>query len=136
MSTLVNEEKQVKEIVMFRDFLIVDVMISKYISDCTCGGVSSKYDSLYLCRDYVTLEQVKAYCKEHNEDVSRFVKVDLEHKKYTHGYISVKSINYKETSNGGYYCAGGNYIYTCDSRYKEIVGCSYPVAIHDRREHY
>ena len=33
-----------------------------------------------------------------------------------------------------WYMAGGNFLYTSDSRYKEITGISYPVSIHDRYE--
>ena len=30
--------------------------------------------------------------------------------------------------------AGGTFIYSCDSRYREAVGHSYPVSLHDRHE--
>lgn len=29
--------------------------------------------------------------------------------------------------------AGGNFVYTCDSRYREQI-CSYPISVHDRFE--
>lgn len=33
-----------------------------------------------------------------------------------------------------WYMMGGNFLYTSDSRFKEITGISYPIAIHDRYE--
>lgn len=33
-----------------------------------------------------------------------------------------------------WYMAGGNILYTSDSRFKQITGISYPIAIHDRYE--
>ena len=33
-----------------------------------------------------------------------------------------------------WHMAGGNFVYSCDSRYREVTGIHYPISVHDRVE--
>lgn len=89
--------------------------------DCTNGGISSRRKELYILsenggpfepsdvRECVTIEHRQVMDKE---------------------YVNAKPVYHKKR----WYMAGGNFLYTGDSRYKEITGISYPVSIHDRYE--
>lgn len=122
---------------MFVDFLPCSVYKNAEIGDCTNNGASSRWNSLYLCKDYVTDEDVWEYCKEHNitDEVERFVCVE-NRVCFGNEYKSIKLVfeARQKVRNmlGG--MSGGNLLYTCDGRWKEITGCDYPLSIHDRYE--
>ena len=118
---------------IFKDFLPCEVYRWN-LGDCTNGGVSSKYHSLYLCKDNVTPEEVIEYCQEKGEDPERFVNTE---RRFLFGreYLNIKQVCHRVSNNrvlGG--MSGGNFLFTCDSRWKEITGCDYPLSIHDRYE--
>lgn len=121
---------------MFKDFLPCHVYKDS-LGDCTNGGVSAKFDSLYLCRDYVTEEDVLEYCKANNclDEVERFVKCETRSlfggTRIYKDIVLVYEGNRKDTLGG---MSGGNLLYTCDARWEEITGCPYPLSIHDRYE--
>lgn len=115
---------------MYKDFMAGEVFKSTYIGDCTNGGASSKYSQLYVVAEHVTITDVIEYCSEHNEDINRFFKVDYDFYN-SHNYIRIQPI----TKGNKWYVMGGNFIHSCDSRFKKFVcDCSYPVPIHDRCE--
>ena len=121
---------------MFVDFLPCDVFRSAdRIGDCTNGGTSSRHKELYLCKDYVTPEDVREYCDAENCDVEKFVKTET---RFVCGGV-YKDIVLVDDSRqreqhmlGG--MSGGNLLYSCDGRWSEITGCEYPLSIHDRYE--
>lgn len=118
---------------MFSDFLPCNVY-KWNLGDCTNGGVSGKYPELYLCKDNVTAEEVLEYCQEKGEDPERFVNTE---RRTICGkeYLNIKQVCHRVSNGrvlGG--MSGGNFLYTCDSRWKEITGCDYPLSIHDRYE--
>lgn len=125
------KRKAVKMISMFEDFLPCNVY--KNGTDCTNGGISSRTDTLYLCRDYVTPTAVKEYCEANNEDIEKFVITET---RFICGreYKNIKLVcedNHRHEVGG---MSGGNMLYTCDARWEKITGCPYPLSIHDRYE--
>ena len=117
----------------FVDFISCNVY-KWNLGDCTNGGISGRYNDLYLCRDYVTPEDVIEYCKEKGEDPERFVITERRHL-FGKEYLNIRQVCHRTVNNrvlGG--MSGGNFLYSCDSRWKEITGCDYPLSIHDRYE--
>lgn len=100
--------------------LPVDVYKSGY-GDCTNHGISSSADRLYLLAK-------GGYPFEPN-DIRECV-IPEPREVMGKQYLNAKPIYH----TGRWYMAGGNFIYTSDSRYKDITGLSYPIAIHDRYE--
>lgn len=122
------------------DFIGCDVFRSADRNcDCTNGGVSSRYTELFLCRDYVTEEDVLEYCKANNclDEVERFVKTETRSlfggtRIYKDIVLVFEGRQKIRGMLGG--MSGGNLLYSCDSRWEEITGCPYPLSIHDRYE--
>jgi hypothetical protein len=92
-----------------------EVYASKSIGDCTNGGISSKYNTLTLVGDGVpeifeeTEDRPAIFLRQHMGD-----------------YIAVPKTE-KWTM------MGGNFLYSCDSRFRQLVSGS-PIRIHDRIE--
>lgn len=91
------------------------------LGDCTNGGISSEARELYL----LGCETSPFY----PTDLRQCVMIEGRDVMGEH-YVSAKPIVHRKR----WYMAGGNFLYTSDSRYKEITGISYPVSIHDRYE--
>ena len=90
------------------------------LGDCTNGGISGKFDSLYLICDGGWLEV---------EDTDpRLIKlVVTEYWGVEHVHVEpVNDPNKKEIS----YMSGGNFVYSSDSRFP----FDYPLSVHDRSE--
>lgn len=86
--------------------------------DCTNGGISSTRDMLYILDKETHIFEPS--------DLRECVTVEQS---------STLSIRAKPIfCPGRWYMAGGNFLYTSDSRFREVTGCSYPVPIHDRYE--
>lgn len=115
----------------FHDFIQGYVYREADGSDCTNGGVSSKYRRLYVVAEHVTLQDVQELCKENNYyTVDQFLKLDYDFLG-SNGYCRLEPIN----KGGKWNMFGGNYLISSDSRFKEYVGyCKYPVPILDRFE--
>ncbi|KST62238.1 DUF3560 domain-containing protein [Mastigocoleus testarum] len=95
------------------------IRVSVYRSgaeDCTNGGVSSKYEELLIIG-----EGIDPVCEE--TDPEKVVEL-----KNRLGHYFVKPITIEKHS-----MMGGNFVYCCDSRFREI--CGYPIPIHDRVEY-
>lgn len=116
------------------DYIVGYVYKDTKLGDCTNGGASSKYDTLYVVAEHVTLEDVEKFCNDRPAySIDQFFKLDYEF------YNNPRYDNYcrLEPINKGdkWYMFGGNYLCSCDSRFKEFVGgCKYPVPILDRCE--
>lgn len=91
------------------------------LGDCTNGGISSEARELYI----LGCETSPFY----PTDLRQCVTIEGSDVMGEH-YVSVKPVVHRKR----WYMAGGNFLYTSDSRYKEITGISYPVSIHDRYE--
>ena len=124
---------------MFVDFLPCDVFrnADRSFGDCTNNGVSARFTELYLCKDYVTEDDVIEYCEAKNclSEVERFVKTETRiicGKEYKNIKLVFEGRQKIRGLLGG--MAGGNILYTSDSRWEKITGCSYPLTIHDRYE--
>lgn len=110
----------------YQDYLTVHVLRST-LGDCTNGGVSNRSDSFDLFASHLSYAQVADYCIEKSIDVNKVLKlVYREHLNYLHAEPII--------DRNKRYMAGGNFIYTSDSRFKELTNVRYPVSIHDRTE--
>lgn len=120
---------------IFVDFLPCYVYRDASIGDCTNGGTSSRHSRLYLCKDYVTPEDVREYCEAKNCETELFVKTETRFicgREYKNIILVDDSEQKKQHMLGG--MSGGNLLYSCDSRWGKITGCDYPLSIHDRYE--
>lgn len=89
--------------------------------DCTNGGISSTRRQLYiLAADKGPFEP---------EDIRECVYIEFREVS-GEKYVNAKPAYFRRR----WYMAGGNFLYTCDSRYHEITGLRYPISIHDRYE--
>ena len=88
--------------------------------DCTNGGISSGRNSLIVICDNGPTEA---------SDIRDCVYIDKQGIGRNE-YIKAKPLYCPDR----WYMAGGNFLYTSDSRFREITGISYPVSIHDRYE--
>lgn len=91
------------------------------LGDCTNDGISSYQRELYV------LAAQKGPFEP--EDIRQCVYIE---RREIMGkeYIDCKPAYCRKR----WYMMGGNFLYTSDSRFKEITGISYPIAIHDRYE--
>ena len=91
------------------------------LGDCTNDGISSCQRELYV------LATQKGPFEP--EDIRQCVYIE---RREVMGkeYIDCKPAYCRKR----WYMMGGNFLYTSDSRFKEITGISYPIAIHDRYE--
>lgn len=91
------------------------------LGDCTNDGISSYQRELYV------LAAQKGPFEP--EDIRQCVYIE---RREVMGkeYIDCKPAYCRKR----WYMMGGNFLYTSDSRFKEITGISYPIAIHDRYE--
>lgn len=89
--------------------------------DCTNGGISSGRNKLCVLSEHGgSLEP---------EDIRECVSLEFR-KLWGETYVNAKPIYFPKR----WYMSGGNFLFTSDSRFKEIAGISYPVSIHDRCE--
>ena len=114
----------------FKDFMTGNVLTYKDGRDCSNNGISSRSSILCVVRENVTLEEIKEFCSKNDfYEVEMFFKVDSKFFN-SHGYVRLLPVNRR-----GGEMAGGNYLYSYDSRFRNFVcGCEYPVPIHDRVE--
>ena len=103
------------------------VDIYKYkADDSSNGGISSRYNEiLLLCDDGF----VKVDLDNPPENLCKVVKRNLWGEEHVHIEPVAKP---KEGYTG--YMYGGCVVDTCDSRFGEATGVSYPVHLHDRTE--
>lgn len=91
------------------------------LGDCTNGGISSTRNRLCILDNDV--------CVHEPEDIRECVYVD--DKFMEQGYTCVKPIYHKDK----WFMAGGNFLYTSDSRFRDVTGAMmHPISIHDRCE--
>lgn len=89
------------------------------LGDCTMNGVSSKARSLDLHA-------------EGNPDGAEDGLVVVTRMIAGREYVHAEPIRQPKGLVGP--MAGGNFVYTSDSRYSEVTGVQYPISVHDRFE--
>ncbi len=101
--------------------LPVEVFKSKALGDCTNNGISSRRNELYVMTgEYYPFEP---------KDIRECICIE-EEEIFGKRHVRAKPL-YKPRRS---YMMGGNFVYTSDSRFKDISGIQYPVPIHDRYE--
>lgn len=110
--------EKMKEMYNVQHGLMAEVLKSPF-DDCTNKGISSKTDTLYIAYDKAPLILT---------DIRDCVTVEKIQTRYGD---RVRCKPLYESNN--MYAFGGNFLYTSDSRFKEITGIEYPVPISDRR---
>lgn len=113
---------------MKANFISVSVF-SNPLGDCTLGGTTSNNRSLYLFRPYITDDQILYICEKEGIDKDKCLRVVRHSISYNYAEVV-----FKRQAKEGTYMAGGNFVYSCDSRYKDVSGISYPISVHDRFE--
>ncbi len=91
------------------------------LGDCTNGGISSTRRELYI------LSKEKGPFEP--KDIRDCVYIEWR-EVGGEEYINCRPAYFKKR----WYMAGGNFLYTSDSRFKEITKSKYPISIHDRYE--
>ncbi len=99
------------------------------LGDFTNNGVTSRQKDIYLFNGG-TSEEIQAYADDHVIDYEQCFKVEVlwegQKNEYHRAIPAFKQ--------GKIWMAGGNYAYSCDSRYSEVTGITYPISVHDRTE--
>lgn len=91
------------------------------LGDCTNGGISAERRELYI------LSATKGPFEP--EDIRQCVYIEWR-EVMGETYIDCKPAYCRKR----WYMAGGNFLYTSDSRFREITKSKYPISIHDRYE--
>lgn len=91
------------------------------LGDCTNGGISATRRELYI------LSATKGPFEP--QDIRECVYIEWR-EVMGEEYIDCKPAYFRKR----WYMAGGNFLYTSDSRFKEITKSKYPISIHDRYE--
>jgi hypothetical protein len=103
--------------------IFCDVLKPCHGTDCTANGITSRYTQVLLIGDGVP----QAFEARPDTPIVRLVRRDIGDRVYCH----VEPIEKPEGSWNGP-MAGGNFIYSCDSRFHAVS--HYPLSVHDRFE--
>jgi hypothetical protein len=113
------------------------VLVSKDIGDCTFNGVTSRYDSVVLIGEGVE-------GPFDGEGGTPVLKLCIEPFQYpdevkdtweTGVRVCARPVDPKTGEPfEGHFMMGGNFVYSCDSRWPEIGGRKAPIPVHDRSE--
>lgn len=114
---------------MARKGIHVHVLRSPGI-DCTCNGVTKRYERFLL----VGVGVPEHFEASEGEPVLMLIKRNIGgqylHAEPLDGLLARQAMGEKD---GKWYMAGGNFVYSHDSRYRQGV-CPYPISVHDRCE--
>jgi hypothetical protein len=107
--------------------LTVDVLRSAKYGDSTNSGVTSKHSS------FVVVDPAIAGIFEPTKDMPalKLVKRTFGQSQESQTYIHAEPLEPVPAGCVGY-MFGGNFIYSCDSRFREVN--QYPIPVHDRIE--
>lgn len=94
--------------------------------DCTNGGISSRYDCLILIGEGVDGPMTV----DLDDPVDNVVKLVKRRIFGNEEYLHVEPLDGCHAGGGKWYSAGGNFVYTSDSRFPSRQ----PLSVHDRRE--
>lgn len=105
--------------------LLVDVLRPAHGADCTNGGVTSRVTSAVL----VDAQRLPEIFDATERTPALVVMWD---KRYLGGYIYAVPADLV----GKRPMFGGNFVYTSDSRFRDVSGSGAPIPVHDRVESY
>ncbi len=111
----------------------ISVHVLRSEHDCTLNGVTSKESYFVL---FASKEHADAYFNQPADDRGGIPEDALYCvRRNICGQFDYVHAEPYAPGNVGWHCmAGGNYVTTCDSRYFEVTGVRYPIAVHDRFE--
>jgi len=98
------------------------VTVYRYTTDCTNGGITAKVDRIILVGEGIP----EVFEVKENAIYLKLVRRDLWGKEYLHA----EPVGQTKKDIGD--MAGGNFIYSSDSRFRKIN--AYPIPVHDRSE--
>ena len=101
---------------------VLTFVLKNSLGDCTNNGLTSKKDSLYLYSKIT--ESNREQLDELEEDVLILIERTL------FGKQSNYAVPYSIFKSGRQSMAGGNFVYTSDSRFPSAA----PISVHDRLE--
>lgn len=99
--------------------------------DCTNGGASSRFATLYVYSDFISEAAALLDIEQRGLDVAQCFRVrcvECGDNRFYH----VKPLD--PALSGKWTMMGGNFVYTCDGRWYEVTGHHYPLPVHDRVE--
>ncbi len=99
------------------------------LGDCTNNGVTSRQKDIYLFSGGTT-EEIQAYADDHHIAYELCFQIEVIRKGQSNEYRRAVPA----FTRGKWWMSGGNYAYSCDSRYREVTGIPYPISVHDRTE--
>ncbi len=104
-------------------FKVLPVNVFRWtLGDCTNGGISGKFDCLYLICD-------EGWFEVEDTDPKLIKIITKPHCGKEGTYSFVEPVNDSSKKECGY-MSGGNFVYSCDSRFP----FDYPLPVHDRSE--
>ena len=98
-------------------------------SDCTNRGVTSRYARVVLIGEGIP------ELTEPNPDMPALYLCSKPHVNHCGATVEGAPYFYAQPEPKGcstWYMMGGNFVYSCDSRFREI--CGYPIPVHDHTE--
>ena len=101
--------------------------------DCTLGGETSRFNDLYVFTARMSRNAALLLIAERGLDVAQCVQMENRH---PCGRDYFNAVPLSEGRRDKWHMMGGNFIYSCDSRFYEVTNCRYPVPVHDRIEAY
>ena len=110
-----------------------NVYAHSIFGDCSNGGISSKYSSVYLFAEECSEEEIRNTIKARKLDPERVMQVQ---RRYLSFGMCIEAVPFTRNPNkvysfGGCYLADGTGV---PADYREIVGDFRPIAMHDRAE--
>jgi len=98
------------------------------LGDCTANGLTKRFDTLYLFAAGTLDSEVIDFATDEEIELDQCIRV-VERENPLYG--SYAEVVFKKS---GHYMAGGNFIYSSDSRYTGVAGVKFPLSVHDRCE--
>lgn len=97
--------------------------------DCTNGGETASIDRFILYTWRMSRAAVLLDVERRELPLAKCLHACLRviyGREYIHADVLTRS--------GKWHMAGGNFVFSCDSRYREVTGINYPISVHDRVE--
>ena len=113
-------------------YIDVHVLWNDSYRACANGGITTKYsNNLHLFAESVSNEEIQVIASS-TPNADEFLKKSLR-------VVYRENLDYVHCepvfeNEGKWKMAGGNFVYTSDSRYKTITNRNLPISVHDRVE--
>lgn len=110
----------------------LSVNIYKFpLGECTNNGASSRHTTMVAFDG--DLEEIRQYVENKQIDPDKCLYL-VRRELWGENHFYFTPLEFALNNPNGNVCMGGNYCCTSDSRWREMVGDSYPRPIHDRFE--